>query len=178
MTLFTVGHGTRSTDELLAVLRSGGVGRVVDVRRFPGSRRHPQFGREALASALAGAGIEYEWAGEALGGRRSGVDPSRHPALRNASFRAYADHMDTPEFRAALERVLGEVASWPSAAVMCAETLWWRCHRRLIADAAVLAGTPVTHLVDERTSTPHELSRDARPDDEGRPVYDVGMLPT
>src|SRR5215216_6276526 len=107
--LFTVGHGTRSTDELLAVLRSGGVGRVVDVRRFPGSRRHPHLGREPLAAALAAAEVEYEWAGEALGGRRSGVEPSRHPALRNASFRAYADHMDAPEFRDALDRLLEEV---------------------------------------------------------------------
>lgn len=176
--LFTVGHGTRSTDELLAVLRSGGVGRVVDVRRFPGSRRHPHFGREALAAALAEAGVAYEWGGQELGGRRSGVEPSRHPALRNASFRAYADHMDTPAFRSALERLLDDVRAGPPAAVMCSETLWWRCHRRLIADAAVLAGTPVTHLVDERTHTPHELTRDARPDDEGRPVYDVGVLPT
>ena len=176
--LFTVGHGTRSTDELLAVLRSGGVGRVVDVRRFPGSRRHPQFGREALAASLAEAGVGYEWAGEQLGGRRSGVDGSRHPALRNAAFRAYADHMDTPEFRAALARLLDEVRAGPPPAVLCAETLWWRCHRRLIADAAVLAGTPVTHLVDERTATPHELAKEARPDDQGRPVYDVGVLPT
>ena len=176
--LFTVGHGTRTTDELLAVLRSGGVGRVVDVRRFPGSRRHPHLGREPLSGALAEAGVEYEWAGEALGGRRSGVDGSRHPALRNAAFRAYADHMDTPEFRSALQRLLGEVEAGPPPAVMCAETLWWRCHRRLIADAAVLAGTPVTHLVDERNHTVHELTSDARPDEEGRPVYDVGVLPT
>ena len=176
--LFTVGHGTRSTDELVAVLRSGGVGRVVDVRRFPGSRRHPHLAREPLAAALAEAGIAYDWAGEALGGRRSTVEPSRHPALRNASFRAYADHMDTPAFRSALATLLDEVAAGPPPAVLCAETLWWRCHRRLIADAAVLAGTPVTHLLDERTHTPHELSKDARPDDEGRPVYDVGVLPT
>jgi uncharacterized protein (DUF488 family) len=176
--LYTVGHGTRSTDELLTVLRSGGVGRVVDVRRFPGSRRHPHLGREPLAAALAQAGVAYDWAGEALGGRRSGVEPSRHPALRNAAFRAYADHMDTPEFREALNRLLDEVRTGPPPAVLCAETLWWRCHRRLIADAAVLVGTPVTHLLDERTSKPHELSRDARPDEQGRPVYDVGVLPT
>jgi uncharacterized protein (DUF488 family) len=178
VTLFTVGHGTRSTDELLAVLRSGGVGRVVDVRRFPGSRRHPHLGREPLAAALAAAGVAYDWAGEALGGRRSGVEGSRHPALRNASFRAYADHMDTSGFREALDRLLAEVRAGPPPAVLCAETLWWRCHRRLIADAALLAGTPVTHLVDERTATPHALTPDARPDDEGRPVYDVGVLPT
>jgi len=176
--LFTVGHGTRSTDELLAVLRSGGVGRLVDLRRFPGSRRHPHLAREPLSAALATAGVGYEWAGEALGGRRSGVDGSRHPALRNAAFRAYADHMDTPEFRSALERLLDEVRAGPPPAVMCAETLWWRCHRRLIADAAVLAGTPVTHLVDERTATAHELATEARPDEQGRPVYDVGVLPT
>ena len=176
--LFTVGHGTRSTDELVAVLCSGGVGRVVDVRRFPGSRRHPHLAREPMAAALASAGVSDDWAGEALGGRRTGVEPSRHPALRNAAFRAYADHMDTPQFREALATLLDEVAAGPPPAVLCAETLWWRCHRRLIADAAVVAGTPVTHLVDERSHTPHVLSPDARPDDERRPVYDVGVLPT
>ena len=176
--LYTVGHGTRSTDELVAVLRSGGVERVVDVRRFPGSRRHPHLGRELLAPALAEAGVAYEWAGEALGGRRSGVEPSRHPALRNAAFRAYADHMDSPDFRAALDGLLEQVRAGPPTAVMCAETMWWRCHRRLIADAAVVAGTPVTHLVDERTSTRHELVREARADEQGRPVYDVGLLST
>jgi uncharacterized protein (DUF488 family) len=176
-TLLTVGHGTRSTDALVAVLRAGGAQRVVDVRRFPGSRRHPHFGREPLAVSLTEAGLAYDWRGEALGGRRRSVEPSRHPALRVAAFRGFADHMDTPVFRAGLAALLDEVATGPPTAVLCAETLWWRCHRRLIADAAVLAGTPVVHLVDERTRTPHVLSADARPDEEGRPVYDVGVLP-
>jgi len=175
--LLTVGHGTRSTDELVAVLRAGGAERVVDVRRFPASRRHPHLARGPLAAALARAGLAYDWRGETLGGRRTPVEPTRHPALRNAGFRAYADHMDTPAFRSALARLLDEVATGPAPAVLCAETLWWRCHRRLIADAAVLAGTPVVHLVDGRTQQPHLLSPDARADDDGRPVYDVGVLP-
>lgn len=175
MTLFTVGHGTRSVDELVAVAASGGVERIVDVRRFPGSRRHPHLAGEALATSLAERGVAYEWWGEALGGRRKGASPSRHPAWENASFRAYADHMDTPAFRAALGRLLDEVATGSATAVMCAETLWWRCHRRLIADAAVLLGTPVVHLVDERTHTAHQVLPAARAGDDGWPVYDVGV---
>ena len=144
MRLFTVGHGTRTTDDLVAVLRDAGVERLVDVRRFTGSRRNPHLSREALAADLP---LAYEWWGEELGGRRQAVEPSRHPEWRNAAFRAYADWMDTPMFTGALDRLLASAASVPTA-VMCAETLWWRCHRRLIADAAVLRGAEVVHLLD------------------------------
>src|SRR5688500_13070404 len=101
MTLYTVGHGTRSVDELVAVLASADIAGLVDVRRHPGSRRHPHLGRDSLAAALPGHGVAYEFQGETLGGRRSRVPDSRHPAWRNASFQGYADHMDTPEFRTA-----------------------------------------------------------------------------
>ena len=175
MTLFTVGHGARTLDELVAVASSGGLGRIVDVRRFPGSRRHPHLAGEALAASLPEHGFAYEWWGESLGGRRKGAPRSRHPAWENDSFRAYADHMDTPQFRDALRRLLAEVEGGPATAVMCAETLWWRCHRRLIADAAVLLGTPVVHLVDARTHTPHPVLASARAGDDGWPVYDVGV---
>ena len=175
MTLHTVGHGRRTVDELVAVLRSAGLTRLVDVRRFPGSRRQPELAREALDPALAERGVAYEWWGESLGGRRSRAPQSRHPAWENDAFRAYADHMDTPSFRSALTTLLAEVADGPAAAVMCAETVWWRCHRRLIADAAVLAGTPVVHLLDERKHQPHPLHPQVRPGDDGWPVYDVGQ---
>jgi uncharacterized protein (DUF488 family) len=145
--LFTVGHGARTTDELVAVLRDGGVAKVIDVRRYPGSRRHPQFGRGALSGDLAREGIAYDWWGEELGGRRRPADPTRHPEWRDPGFRGFADYMDTDAFTVALRRLLTEAAQGPPLAVMCAETLWWRCHRRLIADAAVAAGADVRHLL-------------------------------
>jgi uncharacterized protein (DUF488 family) len=171
--LYTVGHGTRTADELLDVLSSASVGRLVDVRRHPGSRRHPQFGRAALERFLQARGVAYEWRGAELGGRRRAPEaPSRHTALRNRSFRNFADHMDTDEFRAALERLERDARHNPPLAILCAETLWWRCHRRMIADALVMHGMEVTHLVDERTSQSHQLHGAVRADAEGRPIYD------
>ena len=168
--LFTVGHGTRSVDELAVVVTGAGVPTIVDVRRFPGSRRHPHLARANLEAQLPTRGVAYEWC-EALGGRRRRVAGSRHTAWRNDAFAAYADHMDTPEFRLALDDLLDRLP----LAVMCAETLWWRCHRRLIADAATLQGVEVTHLLDEGKSQPHRLHEAVRRDDEGRPVYDGGQ---
>ncbi|HSH59959.1 MAG TPA: DUF488 domain-containing protein [Acidimicrobiales bacterium] len=165
--LFTVGHGTRSVDELAAVVADAGLDRLVDVRRFPGSRRHPHLSRAGLEEGLPAFGIAYEWC-EALGGRRSRLPSSRHTAWRNDAFAGYADHMDSKEFRTALDDVLGRLP----LAVMCAETLWWRCHRRLIADAATLAGIRVVHLLGVGKSQPHRLHEDVRRDEEGRPVYD------
>lgn len=172
--LFTVGHGTRTVEELAAVLADAGVGRLIDVRRFPGSRRNPHLSRDNLAQTPP---LAYEWWGEELGGRRSrSKGPSRHPAWRNDAFRAYADYMDTAEFAAALDRLLATSTDTPTA-IMCAETLWWRCHRRLIADAATLRGAEVVHLLGVGESQPHALHPDARPDDERRPVYDGGNAP-
>lgn len=168
--LFTVGHGTRTTEELVAVLSSAGVIRLVDVRRFPGSRRNPHLSRDALAADLP-APLAYEWWGESLGGRRSRVEPTRHPAWRNDAFRAYADYMDTGVFRDALTRLLDELP----VAVMCAETLYWKCHRRLIADAAVVRGIEVVHLLGVGKSQPHQPSPGLRMGDDGWPVYDVGV---
>ena len=158
VTLYTVGHGARSLDELAAVLSDGGVRRVADVRRYPGSRRHPQFGRDVLAVELPARGVEYEWRGDELGGRRRPAEPTRHPEWRDAGFRGFADYMDTPEFASALDRLLADAANEPIA-VMCAETLWWRCHRRLIADAAAARGADVVHLigVGQRQSHPAGL---------------------
>ena len=171
--VFTIGHGTRSAPDLMEALSSAGITKLIDVRRHPGSRRHPQFARDALEQSLPGQGIQYEWWGEALGGRRSSAETTRHPGWRNASFRAYADHMDTNEFRAALTD-LEVIAGDEIAAIMCAETLWWKCHRRLIADALVLRGTRVTHIVSAEEHQEHKLHPAVRQDEDGWPVYDVG----
>lgn len=173
-TILTVGHGTRPIEAFLALLRTAGVEVLVDVRRFPSSRRNPQYGREALAAALAAAGIDYVWMGEELGGFRSPVPGSRHTALANRAFAGYADHMDTAAFHRGLERLI-EMARERRVAVMCAETLWWRCHRRMLADALLAAGCEVAHLLDDGEH-PHVLHPNARVED-GRPVYDVEPQP-
>ena len=173
-TIFTVGHGTRSADELTEVLQAAGIQVVVDVRRFPGSRRHPHFAREELEVWLPRAGIAYSWRGEELGGRRrrkEGV--SRHPAWRNAAFQGYADHTDSPSYRAAIMRLETECSA-TRISVMCAETLWWRCHRRLIADTLELRGTLVLHLIKPGAEQRHALHPAVRVDGEGWPVYDLG----
>lgn len=178
-TVYTVGHGTRTTEELAEVLRAAGVTRLVDVRRFPASRRHPHFARAALEVTLPELGVAYEWRGEELGGRRTRREvagPTRHPAWRNEGFRYYADYMDTPGFRAALAEV-ERVAAAQALAVMCAETLWWKCHRRLISDALVVDGLDVVHLIGPGESQPHKLHPALRVED-GRPVYDVGETGT
>ena len=174
--LFTVGHGTRSTEELIAVLRSADVGRLVDVRRYPRSRRHPHFSKDALEDTLPEAGISYAWRGEELGGRRAPTQRgSRSRAWRVPGFQAYADYMASPEFQRALVELEAEVEKPPPLAIMCAERLWWRCHRRLIADAAMLRGLEVVHLLDAEHHQPHRLHEAVRLDAEGRPVYDVGL---
>ena len=146
--MHTIGHGTRDTDELLQCLVEAEVATLVDVRRFPGSRRHPQFGRDALAASLAGAGIDYRHA-EALGGRRTGG--ARFDCIRVAAFRGYAEWMGTDEFQAALDDAL----ALPAPCFMCAETLWWRCHRRLIAELLHARGEDVVHLLRPGHSEPH-----------------------
>lgn len=171
--LCTVGHGTRTLDELAGVLHGAGVELLVDVRRYPASRRHPQFGRDVLAAELPRAGVAYEWWGDALGGRRRGRDGSPHVAWRDPSFRAYADHMDREEFRQAMDALIARAGA-ATVAVMCAETLWWRCHRRLIADAAVARGVEVVHLGAGKPQ-PHRLDPSARVVGRGRLVYDVGV---
>jgi uncharacterized protein (DUF488 family) len=150
----------------------------VDVRRWPTSRRHPRFGRELLEPFLESCDIAYEWWGDALGGRRSASKKgrSRHMALTNPAFRNFADHMDTPEFREALRSLETSAGSGPPVGLMCAETLWWRCHRRLISDALSLHGVEVVHLIDARKRRSHPFHEAARADESGVPVYDVGVL--
>lgn len=171
--LLTVGHGTRLLPELVAVLQAAGVTCLVDVRRHPGSRRNPQHARATLARELPAAGIAYEWCGDALGGRRTARAGSPNGAWRDPSFRAYADHMASPEFLHALDALLALASRQPTA-VMCAETLWWRCHRRLIADAATVRGFAVVHLGAGKPQ-PHRLHPSVRVDAEGNLVYDVGV---
>ena len=147
--LLTVGHGTASPAELSERLTGAGVELLVDVRRFPGSRRHPHLSRDAMQEWLP---VAYRWE-ERLGGRRPLVPDSPDTALRNASFRGYAQWMRGEQFRAALSEVLAEPRR---TAVMCSESVWWRCHRRMVADAAALLhDTQVLHLMPDGRLTPH-----------------------
>ncbi len=172
MRICTVGHGARPIEAFLGVLLDAGVEVLVDVRRFPGSRRHPQYGRDALAAAVTGAGLRYTWQGETLGGRRRGVPGTRHTALRNAAFAAYADHMDTPVFRTAVDQLIDE-ARTALPAVLCAETLWWHCHRMLVADALTMRGARVEHLLEVGSRQPHRPTQGVRRGADGWPVYDA-----
>jgi len=174
MDIWSVGHGARPFEELIATLRGADIQCLVDVRSQPGSRRHPQFGAQALESALGPAGIAYVHLPD-LGGRREPRADSPHRALRVAAFRGYADHMSTPEFARGYER-LTSLARESRTAFMCAETLWWRCHRRLIADRLTVDGWQVTHLFAPGKSEPHVLWDAARTEG-GRLVYDLGTLP-
>jgi uncharacterized protein (DUF488 family) len=169
--IFTVGHGTRPIEEFLAILGPAGIRRLVDVRTAPGSRRHPQFSRDALAASLGGQAIEYVWRKD-LGGFRKPRPDSPHVALRNDAFRGYADHMETEEFRSALSWLIGTSRD-TSTAIMCAEVLWWRCHRRMISDALTVAGCEVVHLLDEGRREPHRLNPSARLEG-SRLIYDIG----
>lgn len=169
-TVYTAGHGSRSIDELVALLRAAEVACLVDVRAYPASRRHPQFARAALEHSLAQAGIRYEWEGRALGGRRRPVKDSLHAALNDAAFRAYAGHMDTGEFRAGIERLV-EIAGSMRTAIMCAERLPAECHRSLISDFLVAEGNQVLHLVDAEPPQEHRLNPAVRLRD-GKLYYD------
>jgi uncharacterized protein (DUF488 family) len=174
-TLRTLGHGTATAGELLALLAGAGVEGVVDVRTAPGSRRHPHVRREAMAGWLAEGGIGYRWEPE-LGGFRRPDPASVNHALRHPAFRGYADHMRTPRFWSALDRLLAEADRRPTA-VLCSETLWWRCHRRLLADAAVLVrGVEVLHLDHRGRQEPHRPTDGVRRDGDLL-VYDLGATP-
>lgn len=159
--IYTVGHSSRSIEDFVALLRGAGIACLVDVRAIPESGRHPQFARAALLRSLAAAGIRYEWEGRALGGRRSGGEDSRHAALKEAAFRAYAAHMAGGEFRSGVERVLSGAAQAPTA-LLCAERLPAHCHRSLIADWVVAHGGEVTHLLEAGAAEAHRLHPAAR----------------
>ena len=170
--IYTIGHGNRSADEFAGLLRDWQIACLVDVRAHPGSRKHPHFGREQLDAFLADAGIRYVWEGASLGGRRRPRADSPHTAMRHPSFRAYADHMESANFRNGIGRLL-ERASTMRVAIMCAERLPWQCHRYMISDFLVARQVDVLHIIDSTKPRAHALRAEARVDDGGL-VYDVG----
>jgi len=151
--LWTIGHSTREWEDFLAVLAAHGIEAIADVRRFPGSRRYPWFASEAMAQALPQAGIAYLWLPQ-LGGRRRAQPGSPNGGWRNAAFQGYADHMASAEFREGLDAAL-ELAAVHRTALMCAELLWWRCHRRLVSDLLLHRGHEVLHIQDAGPALPH-----------------------
>jgi len=158
--VFTIGHSTHPIEVFVELLRRHGVRIVVDVRSMPRSRRHPQFNADALAAALAAASIEYRHL-PSLGGLRRPRPDSLHTAWTLPAFRGYADHMDTAEFEEELQSLLSCAEGYPTA-VMCAEALWWQCHRRLLADALLVRGVIVQHILPGMPPKPHELSEFGR----------------
>lgn len=160
LTVWTIGHSTRSADELNRILTRHEISTLCDVRSFPGSRRYPHFNSQQLSNSLATVGIEYVHL-LALGGRRRPVPNSRNNAWRNASFRAYADHMESEEFKSGIQQLL-KLAAEKDTAVMCAEALWWRCHRGLIADYLKARGALVLHIADEAHQESHPYTGAAR----------------
>jgi uncharacterized protein (DUF488 family) len=167
---YTVGHSTRSVSELVALLQAAGVKLLADVRSIPRYRTNPQFNIEALPPELAENGIAYEHFPE-LGGRRGrALDDSPNQFWEHASFRNYADYAGTQAFRAGLER-LRRLGQQQSSAIMCAEALWWRCHRRIIADYLISAGETVFHILGPGKIEPAKLTPAARETPEGSLVY-------
>ena len=161
--VLTIGHSTRNIDEFIAMLRSQGVDRLIDVRTVPRSRINPQFNRDTLPDALARQHIGYEHEPR-LGGLRRAHRDSPNTGWKNASFRGYADHMATPEFRSAIEHVIGLTDS-ATPGLMCAEVVPWRCHRSLIADALTERGISVVHIMSAGKTQPHRMTSFARVED-------------
>jgi uncharacterized protein (DUF488 family) len=172
--LFTYGHGTETAERTAELLTGAGVASLVDIRTAPGSRRHPQFARAAMEEWLPGAGIACRWDKRLGGFRRPGPD-NPDTTWREEMFRGYAEHMRTPDFRAAVDAVLADAGSRP-VAVMCSETLWWRCHRRLLADFLSAAReTEVRHLMHDGRTEAHRPSPGLRLREDGLLVYDSGQ---
>lgn len=160
-TLFTIGHSTRSLDELIAALRAHSIQTLVDIRSFPMSRRLPHFNRESLEKALPEAEIQYVWMKDLGGRRKKSLDDSPNVALRNEGFRNYADYMSTPEFERAVAELI-KLAEQSRTAYMCAERVYFRCHRMLVSDWLVAHGHEVLHIDDEKPAKPHKLMAEAR----------------
>ena len=158
--IWTLGHSTRTLEEFLGVVAAHELQAIADVRRFPGSRRHPQFAREALEQSLPAAGLDYEWLPE-LGGRRRPLPDSPNTAWRNEAFRGYADYMSTSEFAGGFDKLLA-LAARRRTAMMCSELLWWRCHRSLLSDAMKAGGHDVLHILDQSPPKPHPWTAPAR----------------
>jgi uncharacterized protein (DUF488 family) len=177
MRIWTIGHSTRTIDDFISLLKANGIKLLADVRAFPGSKRYPQFNKDALAESLNAHGIRYEHFPE-LGGKRKSKPDSRNTAWRNASFRGYADYMETEQFQKGIERLLDvarndglggpeSVRGWEAltpcpTAIMCAEAVWWRCHRSLIADYLKARGVEVLHILGANKVEPHPYTSAAR----------------
>jgi uncharacterized protein (DUF488 family) len=161
MRIWTIGHSTRTIGEFISLLNESEIKLLADVRTWPGSRRYPQFNKEALAESLSSHGIRYEHFPE-LGGRRKTKPDSRNTAWRNASFRGYADYMETEQFQTGIERLLDVAAATGPTAIMCAEAVWWRCHRSLIADHLKARGVEVMHILSANKVEPHPYTPAAR----------------
>jgi uncharacterized protein (DUF488 family) len=172
LSIWTVGHSTRSAEEFKEILVAHQIEVLVDVRSFPGSRRYPQFNKPELACQLESNGLRYLHL-PALGGRRRPAPDSKNTAWKNSSFRAYADHMESKEFRGGIKTLL-ELAQSKRTTVMCAEALWWRCHRSLIADFLKAKGVEVIHILDAKKTEIHPYTSAARIV-EGRLSYE-GLL--
>ena len=165
--IYTIGHSTHSADAFLALLRTHSVTQLADVRTMPMSRRHPHFNRDSLEKFLAASGIGYRHFG-GLGGLRKPKRDSTNTAWKHPSFRGYADYMETEAFERAFRELVAFASEGPTA-VMCAEAVWWRCHRQLLADALLVQGVPVWHIVGA-DAKPHEMSAFARILD-GKVIY-------
>ena len=180
MRIWTIGHSTRTIDEFISLLKENKINLLADVRTWPGSKRYPHFNKDALAKSLSEQGIRYEHFPE-LGGKRKSKPDSRNTAWRNASFRGYADYMETEQFQNGIERLLNiagqGAATWAVAekrydgseavtpcaiAIMCAEAVWWRCHRSLIADCLKARGVEVLHVLGANKVDPHPYTPAAR----------------
>jgi uncharacterized protein (DUF488 family) len=159
-TIWTIGHSTRPIADFIDLLRTNDIETIADVRSFPSSRRYPQYNQAALREALAIEGIDYAWL-PLLGGRRAPVPDSPNTAWRNAAFRGYADHIATEEFAEGLFDLL-LIAEGARTAVMCAEAVWWRCHRSLISDVLKSIGFRVIHVIDATHTTEHPYTSPAR----------------
>ena len=170
--IFTIGHSTRALPEFVALLEAHGIAQVADVRRFPASARHPHFNKDALEAALAVRGIGYRHFPE-LGGRRRPSPDSPNTALRHESFRGYADHMQTPGFESGLLDLL-RFSELATTALMCAEAVWWHCHRKLLSDVLLVRGVQVRHILSTAAPKSHALSEFAR-ESSGRVTY-PGLL--
>ena len=165
MQIWTIGHSTRSIEEFLSLLKESSIEAVADVRRHAGSRKYPHFNPEPLARSLADAGIDY-YAFVDLGGRRKARPDSTNTSWRNTSFRGYADYMETPGFESALQRLIG-IAEQKRTALLCAEAVWWRCHRSMISDALKARGHTVCHILGPDDVKEHPFTQPARVIDGG-----------
>jgi len=159
--IWTIGHSTRKIDIFISLLEENGIKLLVDVRTLPGSKRYPQFNKEPLAKSLQEHGIHYKHFAE-LGGRRKPRPDSRNIAWRNASFRGYADYMETEEFGKGVKRLVDLANESGPTVIMCAEAVWWRCHRSLISDYLKVRGIEVIHILDANKTEPHPFTPAAR----------------